>query len=88
MDEIYSDFEFRDSAAPGSNIVLFSYGEYVPSCEGIVYGAFLDRAEHRARVHGNIRMGGAQSGPLRVVKREWFCATSPDIAVVHVYFEM
>jgi hypothetical protein len=25
---------------------------------------------------------------LRIVGREWFCATSPDIAVVHVYFQV
>lgn len=72
--EIFNDFDFAAEPGPG----LFSYGEYVPSAAAVHFEPFLKRAEHRAR---------SWDGSIKIIGREWFCATSPDLAVVHLYYE-
>ena len=66
------------------NIFTVSYGEYVPTCSGIDYGPFVRRAEDLAEFHFSMLK---QSTALPIVRREWFCATNPDIAVVHLYIQ-
>ena len=79
IDEFYNDFDHRaagDSA--DDDDLLFSYGEYVPSSETIDFEPFAHKAETMARSH---------YGPdLRVVQRDCFCATHPNVAVVHLVF--
>ena len=75
VSEFYNDF---DHCATDDAPILFSYGEYVPSAEGVEFAPFIERAEALARLH---------YGPgLRVEGHDCFCATHPDIAVVHVFF--
>lgn len=61
---------------------MVSYGEYVEACSGIDYELFFKRAERLAKFH---RQFLSESGAFRIVRREWFCVTNPDIAVVHLY---
>jgi hypothetical protein len=81
--EGYVDFMGKDDRED-SNIAMFSYGEYVPTTVDLDYEPFVRRAEDRARF--SLRLSGKEKRPLQVVRRQWFCATSPDIAVVHIYF--
>jgi hypothetical protein len=83
--EGYVDF-MQDPANGGPDIAMLSYGEYVPNAEGLNYEPFVRRAEERARFSLRVSQKGAR--PLRVIRRQWFCATNPDIAVVHVYFSV
>ena len=87
IDEGYHYVDLRDGADPDANIFLISYGEYVPESQGIDYRPYVERAESLARFHVPFleRERRSSAGPVRVIRREWFCATNPDIAVVHVY---
>jgi hypothetical protein len=41
------------------------------------------------RFHLSFAGGHMRSGnELKIIRREWFCATNPDIAVVHIYVEV
>jgi hypothetical protein len=86
-EEVYNDFDFRDPASPLSTICLFSYGEMVPSHRGLTFESFVERAEGLARKHRDLLNPEAAEEPLSIVRREWMWATSPDVAVVHVYFQ-
>ena len=99
LSEIYSDFDFRDGAAGAGEappavpeappaVPMFSYGEYVPSCGRAGYELLVRRAERRAALHHALLTGSTFPAPLRMVCREWFCATNPDIAVAHIYFQV
>jgi len=77
IEEVYSEADARDLSDKGANIFLISYGEYVPTCEALDYKPFVERAENLARFYGQ----------PEIVRREWFCATNPDIAVVHLYIQ-
>src|SRR6185369_6373367 len=79
IDENYSDIDARDGSESSADIFLFSYGEYVPACDGLDYTPMIERAENTAQLHASF------SDPGKIVRREWFCATNPNIAVVHVY---
>jgi hypothetical protein len=89
FDEIYSDYDVREEPGP-AGILTISYGEYVKSTEALDYAAFIERAENLGSFH--LRSAEAQpddrSTNPDIVRREWFCATNPDIAVVHIYFRM
>jgi hypothetical protein len=74
ISEIYNDFDFAVTPGPG----MFSYGEHVPSAEGIDFEPFAERAEICAK-----RFGGVPN----ITAREWYCTTHPDLAVVHLYYE-
>jgi hypothetical protein len=85
LDELYSDGDLRE---PGPNAVFtFSYGEYVEAVEGIDYKRLIRRAENLTVFHLQSLRNSARSEKLNIVKREWFYATSPDIAVVHIYVQ-
>lgn len=88
-DEIYNEFDHRDASSAHSDMVMFSYGEYVPSCEGLDYGPVVERAERLAKFHHGLLNGPRpKSDSLHIVRREWMCATHPDLAVVHVHFRV
>ena len=87
LDEIYNEFDLRELPCAHSDIFLFSYGEYVPTHRGIPFDPFVERAERLAKRHMD-RLRGPESGPLQIVRREWLWATNPDVAVVHVYFQV
>jgi hypothetical protein len=88
FDELYSDGDVRDESDT-SRIFLFSYGEYVKTAERIDYKPFVKRAENLTRFHLRFLKTESPSGAdqLNIVRREWFCATSPDIAVIHIYVQ-
>lgn len=87
LHEIYSDFDYRDAAKEKSDIAIFSYGEYVPSSKDLDFAPFVERAEHRARLHRDLLYPQSAGNPLTIVRRDWLCATNPDIAVVHIFFK-
>jgi hypothetical protein len=76
--EVYTEADARDSSAR-ENILLVSYGEYVATAENVDYGPIVERARRLAKFHLSIRDGS------KIVRREWFAATNPDIAVAHIY---
>jgi hypothetical protein len=82
--EIYSEADVRDPAAPDTNVFTRSYGEYVPSCSEVDYTAFIERAQELAQFHLSVENPRCDKSELKIVRREWFCATNPDIAVVHL----
>jgi hypothetical protein len=76
--EAYTEADVRDSSAR-ENILLVSYGEYVATAEIVDYGPIVERALRLAKFHLSICDRQA------IVRREWFAATNPDIAVAHIY---
>ena len=82
IDETYTDFDQRDPDCAHPDIVLFSYGEYVPSAEGLDFAPYIERAEKMAQFHADL----TGLGSIAIVRREWMRATHPDLAVIHVYF--
>jgi hypothetical protein len=60
-------------------IFLVSFGEYA-SLEGIDYEPFVERAEKLAKFHSEFL-----KDRWTIMRREWFCATTPDIVVVHIF---
>jgi hypothetical protein len=81
FDEIYNDFDFRSEAE--SELAMFSYGEYVPACEGVDYEPFLERAADRAEGHhASLR----SAVPYRIERREWMPVPDARLVVVHIYF--
>jgi hypothetical protein len=80
IDEIYIDFDHREPGGANRDMFLFSYGERMHSCDEIDFKPIVERAEQRARLHAE--------GLENIVRREWMCATHPDIAVVHIYFRV
>jgi hypothetical protein len=60
-------------------ILLVSFGEYA-SLEGIDYAPFVERAEKLAKFHSEFL-----KDDWTIMRREWFCATTPDIVVVHIF---
>jgi hypothetical protein len=88
FEELYSVSDVR-SELDVSRIFLFSYGEYVKTADGIDYTPFLNRAEHRTRFYLRLLTGDAGTElALNIVRREWFCATNPDIVVIHIYVRL
>jgi hypothetical protein len=80
--EVYSDGDVRDQGALDANIFTMSYGEYVPSSPVTDFQPLVRRAEQLAAFHFSV-----EPGALCIVRREWFLATAPDIAVVHIYVQ-
>jgi hypothetical protein len=78
---VYTEADARDSSAR-ENILLVSYGEYVSTAEIVDYGPIVERALGLAKFHFSIRDGS------KTVRREWFAATNPDIAVAHIYLRI
>ena len=84
--EIYSEADVRDPGVPGVNVFTMSYGEYVPSCNEVDYNLFSEQAQELAQFHFSMENERSTNGS-KTVRRERFCATNPDIAVVHVYIQ-
>jgi hypothetical protein len=87
--EGFVDFDLQDRSASKDQLAMFSYGEYVPTTVGLDYEQFVRRAEHRTRCYH--RMLSEEERSIRqpeIIRRQWFCATNPDIAVVHLYFRV
>jgi hypothetical protein len=87
--EVYSVADIRDYTSDKPAIFGFSYGEFAPSCDELVYTPYVERAEAMTRFHllfvgGNMR----SANEFKIARREWFCATQPNIAVVHIYVEV
>jgi hypothetical protein len=87
--EIYNVVDVRDSSA-ARGIWGFSYGEFVPTCDGLNYEPYVERAEKMARFHLPFLESESRSGKdeLNIARREWFCVTKPDIAVVHLFAQV
>jgi hypothetical protein len=80
FDEFYNDFDHRSAAESPDPGILFSYGEYVPSAAAVDFEPFVHKSEALARYH---------FGPeVQVVRRDCFCTTHPDLAVVHLFFHL
>ena len=87
--EGFVDFDLQDRSASNEHLAMFSYGEYVPTTVGLDYEQFVRRAEHRTRCyHRMLSEKDRSTRKPEIVRRQWFCATSPDIAVVHIYFRV
>jgi hypothetical protein len=80
VDEIYIDFDHRDSFSAISDIATCSYGEYVATCEGIDFEPLVERAESLATFYS--------AGVLKIVRREWHCISDSNLAVVCIYFRL
>jgi hypothetical protein len=87
--EIYSVAELRAPQSDKPAIFGFSYGEFAPSCDELDYTPYVERAEAMTRFHLSFVGGNMRSAKEpKIIRREWFCATKPDIAVVHIYVEV
>jgi hypothetical protein len=84
--EVYTDADVRIPAASDTNIFTMSYGVYVPSCSEVHYAPLVERAQELARFHFSMT-SSTNDRSIQIVRREWFCATNPDIAVVHLYIQ-
>src|SRR5262249_55944927 len=51
LEESYTDTDVRDDRDAGTNIFLFSYGEYVGTADGLDYQPFVARAESLTKLH-------------------------------------
>jgi hypothetical protein len=81
FDEAYSEADVRDLSNPAENVFMFSYGEYVKSSGGLLYGPYVERAESFVRSYPL----GLSAATAKVLRREWWCVTNPDMVVVQVY---
>ena len=90
IDEGYHYVDLRGRADRDANIFLISYAEYVSKAQGIDYGPYVQRAENLGRFHVLFleKERRSSTDPVRVIRREWFCTTSPDVVVVHVYIQV
>jgi hypothetical protein len=90
IDEAYVEGDGREQPNSDPDIFIVSYGKYVQQCEEINYKPFVERAEALARFHYSFMQAQPQpdDAAMKVVRREWFCATNPNIVVVHVYIDL
>lgn len=56
-----------------------SYGEYVPSTQGINFAPIVQRAESRARFHARLH---SQEDSVEILRREWFCIAKSNLVVM------
>jgi hypothetical protein len=89
-DEAYVEGDGREQPNSDPDIFIVSYGEYVQHCEGINYQPFVERAEALARFHFPFMEAqpSSDADAMKVVRREWFYATNPNIVVVHIYIDL
>ena len=87
--EIYVEFDHRDPAGSSGSSML-SYGEYVPSCTGVNFEPFVERATQFATSHHHLltNQPACVETPVKIIRRQWFSVTNPDVVVVHVYFDV
>jgi hypothetical protein len=89
LDEIYVDF----TRAGSSRDVTVSYGEYVPSCDGIDADPIVRRARELTAFHWSTLEGADSAAPLEILREEWTClatgkSVDAAIATVHLYFRV
>lgn len=70
FDEFYNDFDMRTDRTQPSDLTV-SYGEYVPSRDGLDYKALVGRAEDRARAY--VEVVADHGEELTVSHRDWTC---------------
>ena len=80
--EAYVEADISDGSG-SLDILTLSYGEYVDTVEGLNFQPFVDRAEQLMEFHRRF-----VNKRLNIIRREWFYATNPNIAVVHVYGQL
>jgi len=88
-DELYNEFDFSDLSGPGSDPVILSYGESVPTCEAMNFQPFVERAEKLASFYYDLLQalaGASRVAALKIIRREWYCVTNPNLVTVHVHF--
>jgi hypothetical protein len=88
-DEIFNEFDFRDSSGATVPIIL-SYGESAPTCEDVDFEPFIRRAEEFAQRY-HVLLGAFEgktaSEPVNILAREWFCINDASLVTVHIYFQ-
>ncbi|HWF48031.1 MAG TPA: hypothetical protein VG168_13565 [Bryobacteraceae bacterium] len=86
--EIYNEFDFSDPSTSNSDPIVLSYGERVAGLEGIDFEPFVNSAAGLATTYSDF-LSNESSMPrnkFEIIGREWYSVTSPDLAVVHVYW--
>lgn len=70
FDEVYSCGYGHDPA--DQDVLLFSYGEYVDSCDEVEYAPFVGRAENLARFHLQLieRPALVAKNALKIIRRD------------------
>ena len=74
-DELYSEFDFTDASAPGSDLITVSYGESFPRIpnDSFDFEPCVARAEAFANsYHKMLERFGEVRSPFRATRREWF----------------
>jgi len=89
-DEFYNEFDLIDPSSADAGLILLSYGERVSTCEGIDYAPFVKRAKKFAESYYEFLECESRppKEPFQILRREWYCVTNPNLAVVHVYFRV
>ena len=87
-DEFYNDFDMRSDRSQPSALTV-SYGEYVPSKDGVDVNSVVARADDRARSY--LEVVGAANEQLHVARRDWNCldtgkSAKPFLAHVDLLF--
>ena len=88
-DEFYNEFDFSHPSDESTDPVILSYGESVPTCEGINFQPFVQRAEKLASFYHDLlqtfaAVPGAEQ--LRIIRRKWYCVTHPNLVTIEVHF--
>ena len=71
--------------------VILSYGEAVATCDKLDFQPFVDRAGRLAAFYQSVPKQfdrAARAGPARTVRPESYFITDPNLATVHIYFEL
>lgn len=76
FDEFYNDFDARSDPTQPTFLTI-SYGEYVPSRDGLDFTSLVARAEDRARAYLDVVRGDGEE--LRLAGREWTCLVTDKI---------
>lgn len=88
-DEIYNEFDLREHPNSEANRVMLSYGERVPDYKDLNFEPFVNKAEKFAEWYDELLKSESvteNEQPFKILGREWYSVTSPDLAVVHIYF--
>lgn len=83
FDEFYNDFDMRSDRTQPS-ILTVSYGEYVPSRDGLDYSGLVERADDRARAYIEVVAGPGEE--LSVSHRDWTCLDTGKTSKPHLGF--
>jgi hypothetical protein len=88
-DELYSEFDFTDASAPGSDLITVSYAESfprIPESDPFDFEPCVARAEAFANAyHKMLERFGEVRSPFRATRREWFLVDR-KLATIHICF--